>query len=236
LLTQNLVEKYIADGRTGAVICVINATLPEVQNAPIFRILSRLSEELKSNCIGVFAKTDVSHSGDLGCAKVQASIHKCITCVICIAHTCSAQNWLQQVIDPSSNRTFQTIAETFGAGCVALVNRSTTDEAVSISEQLGRESEFFLRKSCMHAFVSAPTSPRPAAPLSFDGAPCVDAQVTFNELGRSCLGLPALISKIDIIIRWSYSQCCSFTSCSFFTCRSVLVPPAVITACSTAFV
>jgi hypothetical protein len=83
-LTQKLVEKYIADGRTGAVICVINATLPEVQNAPIFRILSGLPEELKSNCIGVFAKTDMTQSNTGGCAKVQASLGTCIAYVICI--------------------------------------------------------------------------------------------------------------------------------------------------------
>jgi hypothetical protein len=76
-LTQNLVHKYISDSRTGAVICVINAFLPEVQNAPIFRILAGLPDELKSNCIGVFAKTDTSCTPDHGCAKVQASVCVC---------------------------------------------------------------------------------------------------------------------------------------------------------------
>ena len=77
LLTQNLVKKYLSDDRTGAVICVINAEAPEVQNAAIFGILADLTEELKSNCIGVFAKTDLSLSRDQGCIKVQASIRMC---------------------------------------------------------------------------------------------------------------------------------------------------------------
>jgi hypothetical protein len=196
-LTQNLVHKYISDSRTGAVICVINAFLPEVQNAPIFRILAGLSDELKSNCIGVFAKTDISFTPDHGCAKVQASV-----CVYPLYRTpfltlVLLQNWLQQVIDPSGNRTFQTIADTFRAGCVALVNRDTNEQAVSICQQLGRESEFFLRKSRMHAFTTS-SSLQPS-----DSYSEVDAQVTFNDLGRSCLGLPALISRIDMIIRYN---------------------------------
>ena len=67
LLTQNLVHKYVSDSSTGAIICVINATLPEVQNAPIFRILAGLPDELKANCIGVFAKTDMTVVHDYKC-------------------------------------------------------------------------------------------------------------------------------------------------------------------------
>lgn len=197
LLTQNLVKKYLSDDRTGAVICVINAEAPEVQNAAIFRILADLTEELKSNCIGVFAKTDLSLSRDQGCVKVQASIRMCDTLHFTAALTLILlQRWLQQVINPSSNPTFQTIADTFRAGCVALVNRSTNQVNVSISDQIGHESEFFLHRSGMHAFLSPPS---PQSHLLH--SPDVDARVTFNELGVSCLGLPALICKIDIIIR-----------------------------------
>jgi hypothetical protein len=66
LLTQKLIQKYILDSDTGAIISVISATVPEVQNAPIFRILADLPQELKSNCICVFAKTDMSIGQDHG--------------------------------------------------------------------------------------------------------------------------------------------------------------------------
>ena len=115
----------------------------------------------------------------------------------------SLQDWLQHIMDPSDNCTFQTIADTFRAGCVALVNRSSNQEAlqaVSITEQLGRESDFFLRSSGMHAFLSSPQQPiNPQQPAGISSD--VEAQVTLNELGHSCLGLPALLSRIDIIIR-----------------------------------
>ena len=106
-------------------------------------------------------------------------------------------------MNPCSNRTFQTIADTFRAGCVAVVNRSTNVEAleaVSISEQLGRESDFFLHFSGMNAFLSGPP-PQQLSSQTCDVSPEVDCCVTLNELGQSCLGLPALMSRIDTIIR-----------------------------------
>jgi hypothetical protein len=109
------------------------------------------------------------------------------------------QNWLLQVTSPSDNPMFQTIAHAFGAGCVALVNRSANHipfQSTPISEQLSNESAFFLHRSGMHAFLSAPT---PLQQLQ-DGSSTYDEQVTLNELGRACLGLPALIARIDKII------------------------------------
>ena len=103
------------------------------------------------------------------------------------------------MIDPTSNRTFETIADTFRAGCVALVNRSTTHKTyhtLSISEQLAHESDFFLHHSGMSAFLS---SPPPPSQLS--DAPPPAPPVTLNDIGHSCLGLPALLSRIDIIVR-----------------------------------
>ena len=80
LLTQKLIQKYISDSDTGAVISVISATVPEVQNAPIFRILAELPEDLKSNCIGVFTKTDMSLSQDHGLVLCDAyDIRNCLT-------------------------------------------------------------------------------------------------------------------------------------------------------------
>jgi hypothetical protein len=123
-------------------------------------------------------------------------------------------------MDPSDNCTFQTIADTFRAGCVALVNRSSNREAlqtVSITEQLRVESDFFLRRSGMHAFLSVPQQPvnlQQSAAVSSD----VEGQVTLNELGHSCLGLPALISRIDIIIRLdkTHSESAVFDICGGF--------------------
>jgi len=228
LLTQKLIQKYISDGDTGAVISVISATVPEVQNAPIFRILAELPEELKSNCIGVFAKTDMSLSQDHGlvlcdasdirhcltrpsnsngpCFKVQASAPSPVFNAQLSSHFVFLQNWLQQVMNPSTNRNFQAIADTFRAGCVALVNRSTTHDVnpdTSISDQVSRESEFFLRRSGMSAFFSfASAAPSPLPPLQSAGsAPDSDAHVTLNEVGFRCLGIGALMSRIDIIIR-----------------------------------
>ena len=207
LLTQNLVKKYLSDDRTGAVICVINAEAPEVQNAATFRILADLTEELKSNCIGVFSKTDLSLSRDHGCVKVQASIRMCETLYFTAALTLILlQRWLQQVINPSSDPTFQLIADTFRAGCVAVANQSTNQ--FNFSEQLRHESDFFLHRSGMRAFLSIP-SPQSHPLLS----PDVESRVTFNELGLSCLCLPALISKIDVIIRYFISTSFLFTLC-----------------------
>ena len=109
-------------------------------------------------------------------------------------------------MNPSTNRNFQAIADTFRAGCVALVNRSTTHDVnpdTSISDQVSRESEFFLRRSGMSAFLSFASAPSPLPPLqsATGSAPDSDAHVTLNEVGFRCLGIGALMSRIDIIIR-----------------------------------
>jgi hypothetical protein len=189
---EELAKKYITEPETGVILCVINATNAHIQTTASLRLLKGLNKtnpRVTYSSVAVLTNTDMSvhptweESGKSSpCYKVEELLYHCDT-------------------DGTGDSTERELRSIFKAGFVALVNRSQTNHRTrnhSLEEALEHEMNWFVTKSGMTKFgaISQETGHVEAAGESR----------TLNEQGAGKLGLPALVDKIDKVIRHFMSE------------------------------
>ena len=198
---QNLIDaleacskKYIESPETGVILCVMTAQNPNIQTNASLRLLKDLkatNPRLTYSCVAVLTNTDKSKD---------MTWEECEPCKSGPCHR--VEEWLSRCdIDGTGDGTESELRSIFKAGFVALVNRSQelkTRMGHSLEEAQEFEMKWFLTESGMTGFgaLSKASDADKDAPMP----------TTPNQLGSLKLGLPALVGKIDRMIRRFMSE------------------------------
>jgi hypothetical protein len=190
---EECAKKYIASPETGVILCVLNAQNPNIQTTASLRLLKGLDKtnpRVTHSCVAVLTNTDRSvdcqweECGQSSpCYRVEQLLSQCDT------------------DGAGAHSTESELRSMFKAGFVALVNRSQTNLRTrnhSLDDALEHEMNWFVTKSGMTKFgaISQETGHVEAA----------GETRTLNEQGAGKLGLPALVDKIDKVIRHFMSE------------------------------
>ena len=195
---ENLVEaleecakKYIGSPETGVILCVLNARNANIQTTASLRLLKGLNKtnpRVTYSSVAVLTNTDMSvdptweECGKSSpCYKVEELLYHCDT-------------------DGTGDSTERELRSIFKAGFVALVNRSQENKRRkdhTLEDALDHEMKWFLTKSGMTRFGAVSQAEDDDAPAD---APAL------TEQGKRKLGLPALVGKIDKMIRRFMSE------------------------------
>jgi hypothetical protein len=192
---EECAKKYIASPETGVILCVLNAQNPNIQTTASLRLLKGLDKtnpRVTHSCVAVLTNVDRS---------VDSQWEECEQSSPCYR----VEQWLSQCDTDGSgaHSTERELRSMFKAGFVALVNRSQTNLRTrnhSLEEALEHEMNWFVTKSGMTKFgaMSQATGDIEAA----GGR----VKTKLNEQGKHKLGLPALVDKIDHMIRRFMSE------------------------------
>ena len=191
---EELAKKYIADPETGVILCVINATNANIQTTASLRLLKGLDKtnpRVTHSCVAVLTNTDKSVDVDWEDNEKSSPCHR-------------VEEWLNQCdTDGASahSSTERELRSMFKAGFVALVNRSQTNRRLkdqTLEEALQYETDWFVKRSGMTQFG--------ALCQATVGGEATGSSATLNERGKRKLGLPALVGKIDTVVRQFMSE------------------------------
>lgn len=182
-LTTLCCKKYMEDERTGAVVCVVDATLGNLNTSKSIKMVQQSSERLKNNTIGVFAKSDLAVD-PLWRRKLgkQSSL------------------WRLEEYMSGMEETFND----FKYGFVALINRETglTEEYVkTLGEQLDEEYNYFYEQLVIRPDSKGTEYLRDDSMFfgrSID--PFDEEMIVINDRGKHSLGLSALLQKMNSVI------------------------------------
>jgi predicted GTPase len=187
-------KKYIESPETGVILCVLTAQNPNIQTTASLRLLKDLKESkprLTYSCVAVLTNTDMSRDWEW---------EQCEPCKSGPCHR--VEDWLSRCdIDGAGDGTESELRGIFKAGFVALVNRSQNIRGRlnhTLEEAQEFEMNWFLTESGMTRFGALSKASDADKDAPVPTAP--------NELGSLKLGLPALVGKIDRMIRRFMSE------------------------------
>jgi hypothetical protein len=191
---EECAKKYIASPETGVILCVLNAQNPNIQTTASLRLLKGLDKtnpRVTHSCVAVLTNTDRSVDNQWEEYDQSSPCYR-------------VEDWLSQcdTDGAGAHSTERELRSMFKAGFVALVNRSQQNRRLrdhTLDDALEHEMKWFLTRSGMTKFgaVSQATT---GDDQTTGAAPAL------NELGKRKLGLPALVGKIDTMIRRFMSE------------------------------